>query len=513
MIRLLLLTCGTNANYHISKTLKEKYGNAFYIVGTDINKKWEIPTSPYLDAFYQSPLTEAEGYYQYILDICRNEKIDFLLPSFDADQQLFYDGNSDLESLKVLSLGISKHLKDVYKTKVSMNAFLSEHHLPIPQIYRKEEVNESTQYFVKPQNGVGSVGIKVMYGKEVISSDDKVIIIEELCSEPEVTLECFYFQGKVFSVARQRLAQKSGVCTKARIYDDKKLNAIAQKFAESANPPHIFNLQFMINSKGEHVITDVNLRTAGGMSLSYAAGWDEVSALANIMLGKENVDVVQHIQPLRQEQYVMRAYCDIVTKKVREKIAFDFDGTLLDSRKRHEEVMRDVLAEFNIKLSTEGLVLYKADGHNNIAWLKEHGVDEPTAKAIQKRWIEIIENPYYLEHDELYKYAEYELKRLSAENDLFLVTARNNYEGTMAQIKRLGLEQYFNDICIVKSDDSTPSAKSDFLLSKGVDVMIGDTESDLESAKLAGCRFKAVKWGFRSEEFWKQYNVESYKFL
>ena len=35
---LLLLTCGTNACYHIAKRLKELFGEKFRIVGTDINK-------------------------------------------------------------------------------------------------------------------------------------------------------------------------------------------------------------------------------------------------------------------------------------------------------------------------------------------------------------------------------------------------------------------------------------------------------------------------------------------
>ena len=50
-------------------------------------------------------------------------------------------------------------------------------------------------------------------------------------------------------------------------------------------------------------------------------------------------------------------------------IVFDLDGTLLDSRKRHEIVMADVLKKYKIALDTSTLVTFKSDGKNNIDWL------------------------------------------------------------------------------------------------------------------------------------------------
>ena len=73
------------------------------------------------------------------------------------------------------------------------------------------------------------------------------------------------------------------------------------------------------------------------MSLSYAAGWDEVTSLAKVMLGEERV--VESVNNEVPEQYIVRAYTDIVTKKIQDKIGFDFDGTILDSRRRHEVLM------------------------------------------------------------------------------------------------------------------------------------------------------------------------------
>ena len=70
MIKLLLLTCGTNACYHIAKTIKKHFSDYFYIIGCDINKEWLIPTQPYLDEFFQTPFSSDENYYSFILKIC-----------------------------------------------------------------------------------------------------------------------------------------------------------------------------------------------------------------------------------------------------------------------------------------------------------------------------------------------------------------------------------------------------------------------------------------------------------
>ncbi len=508
MIRLLILTCGTNANYHIAKLLKENYGENFYLIGTDINSQWQIPTSPYLDSFHQCPPTSDKEYYPYILEVSRKEHADYILPSFDEDQQLFYDGNPDLKALGVQSLGINGQIRDIYSSKQKMNAFLNKNHFPIPHLYSLEDLKGTKEFFVKPTNGVGSVGARIMRGNEIDQAIASCNLIEEICQAPEVTLECFVYKGTVYSVARQRIAQKNGVCTKAKVYDDRELTKVAQRFADTLPLPHIFNLQFMRNTLGEYVITDVNLRTAAGMSMSHAAGWDETCALADLLLHRTDEEITKHVQPIKQEQYIMRAYTDIVTKKVEKRIAFDLDGTLLDSRGRHKTVMDQVLTMFNICLNTDNLVSYKAEGHNNVEWLVENGVERNTANAIQKKWIESIEADGYLLQDKLYEGAFSALERLSKSNELFLITARNNAKGAMEQLKRHGILQFFSGVKIIKPTANASQAKADYLLEQKIDTIIGDTEIDMKASQIAGCNFKAVTHGFRSESFWQQYSVD-----
>lgn len=504
MKTILLLTCGTNACFHVAKVLKEHYSDRIRIVGADINSRWMIPTSPFLDAYYRCPYSNDPKYYSTILDICRIEGVDFLLPSFDSDQKLFYTGNKDLQNLGVISFGIPEEVLAIYDSKVATNQYLKSIGLPVPKMFSPNEIERSKRYFVKPKNGVGSVGAKVMIGDDILAHYDSNLIIQEICSEPEITLECFNYDGKVYSIARQRLASKAGVCTKTKVFSDKKLTAIAQTFADSVQLPYIFNLQFMTNEAGEKVITDVNLRTAGGMSLSYAAGWDEVTSLARIMLCKENV--VESVNKEVPEQYIVRAYTDIVTKKIQDKIGFDLDGTLLDSRRRHKILMQDILNERNIPISAVGLVQYKANGYNNLQWLQSQGVDDNLAKEINNDWIARIENNEYLKYDHLYSGIKEMLEELSINNSLYLVTARNNKANLFRQLQELGINQYFEDICVVPSSKESTQLKANYLIEQGITTFWGDTEVDKRAADIAGCKFRVCLSGFRSQSFWERYN-------
>lgn len=508
---LLLLTCGTNACYHVAKRLKESFGDRIRIIGADINKKWMIPTSPYLDSYHQVPLTSNSAYYKTILDICLNEHVNFLMPSFDADQILFYNGNQNLKELGITSFGISQSLLKIYQSKKETNLFLLNNGFPVPRFYEVAEIEDDKEYFCKPKNGVGSAGVRKSLGSQIKKNLNSDLIIEEICSEPEITLECFNFNGKVYSVARERIAAKSGVCTKAHVYHSNSLQAIAQRFADSIELPYIFNLQFMINTEGQYVITDVNLRTAGGMSLSYAAGWDEVEALGKIILGEG--DVVASVRKPVIEQFVMRAYTDIVTKRVNKRICFDLDGTLLDSRERHRVVMNHVLKEYKCDIDTSDYLQYKADGNNNLSWLEMKGVDKNYAKDINLRWIELIEDNDFLKGDLLYPNTRSILESLSRDNFLLLLTARNNKENADIQIDRLSIRQYFDKIVVVSSSKQTAILKSKVLSDLRIEDFYGDTESDLDASKLANCNFFVSTRGFRSKKYWESKDVNYASFL
>ena len=204
------------------------------------------------------------------------------------------------------------------------------------------------------------------------------------------------------------------------------------------------------------------------------------------------MELPEKIQP----QYVIRAYTDIVTKIEKPIIAFDFDGTLLDSRKRHQLVLDDILKQFNISLDTADLIEYKRQGKNNVAYLISKGIDLKLANQIQTLWIENIEKENYLDCDILYPETIDLLEKYSKNNDLILITARNNKAGLYWQIDKLGLRKYFKKIDVVDSNSKTSEEKKKILKMHCVTTFIGDTLSDYNATKGLNIEFIHLDYGF-----------------
>lgn len=465
MIKILILSCGTNASYHFCKRFREQLKDEVYIIGTDTNEQWLVPSTQYLDKFYKVPPSKDTSFLNFVETILSNETPNYILPSFDFDQMNFYTGSPILAKYNVISLSTPKETLDIYSNKLKMNYFLKNNGFHIPIQYAPNQLNPEEKYFIKPTNGVGSIGTGVKTGAEILQLNTENLIIQEICNKPEITLECFCYKNVFSCVCRERLATKAGVCTKTRVFHNKHLADIGLKFCKSLHTPVYFNLQFMMNFKGDYVITDVNLRSAGGMSLSYVAGWDVVGAIVAILTGNEE-KIPSYIPYNIPEQFVVRAYQDIVTKVCPPILAFDLDGTLVDSRPRHRVLLDMILKKYNCSIDTTDLIPFKANGKNNIDFLVTKGISSELAKKIQSEWIEHIEDVEFLHLDTLYPETIGKLSSLVKNNNLILVTARKNKNNLLKELDDLALKPFFQNIYMVYGTNIA-HRKAEILINSG----------------------------------------------
>lgn len=496
-IKILILAVGTNANYHIVSTLKEKFNKNFYIIGTDINSINLISCGGKLDRFYKVSPINSINYYQEIIDICRKEKPNYILPSLDSDQLLFNSENCDLKKLSIKSLGTPFSTLKIYRNKKIFLNYLKKKNFPLPKIYIKHEIIESENYFVKPIDGYGSKGAKVLRGSEIPPLINN-LIIQEICSNPEITLECFYCKNKLRTIARERIQTKAGVCTKTKIFYSAELTRIAKRLVKLIKVPMYFNIQFMKNKNNDYVIIDINLRTAGGMSLSYSVGWDVTSSLANYLLGN-NKKIFKSLPNISGSYNVVRVYKDIVTSST-DVIAFDLDGTILDSRKRHIVLLKDIMNQMKVSINIEDYLSYKRQGFSTKEYLLLKGLSKSVADKINRIWIDHIEDLSYLILDKIYPDFISLFYKFNM-NKVVLITARRNTENLYNQLNYLNLKNIFSRIFIVNPMLNPSKEKANLLIKIKAKKIIGDTYSDALAAKIANIPFIFHKDGFNSYSY------------
>jgi phosphoglycolate phosphatase-like HAD superfamily hydrolase len=195
-------------------------------------------------------------------------------------------------------------------------------------------------------------------------------------------------------------------------------------------------------------------------------------------------------------------------------IVFDLDGTLLDSRKRHEIVLVDVIKMIygeRFRIDIRDYMSYKTNGYSTEQYLiLRHGLDVMESKKISGLWKELIETAPYLTLDVLYPDAQPLLARLVEKYTLLLLTARKNKPLLIRQLKDLHIYKYFNRIKCINPSNATEEKK--IFLDDYYDIVlsIGDTEIDYKAALVAKINFYPLNRGFRNSAYWKMLNVRSY---
>jgi len=198
---------------------------------------------------------------------------------------------------------------------------------------------------------------------------------------------------------------------------------------------------------------------------------------------------------------------------MKKSIAFDLDGTLLNSKFRHQKVLYDILKEegYDIKLSDlDDFILYKCEGKNTKEYLKYKYSDSMHIDKISNKWIENIEKIEYINLDILYEHTINLLENLSDIYDLYLVTVRKNKENTLKQLAKQDIIKYFKEVYIVSNNENSALNKYNETKNLGIELVIGDTEIDLKWAEYLNAKFLPVSYGFRDIKWWQARNIRAH---
>jgi len=280
MHKVLITATGTGTAFALATRLRANWGSSIKIIAADSNPEHLVTTSLLADRFIQIPLATSDKFDDVVYGILENENIDTYVPIINEEINKSGKYFQRFPKMDIWSSPLSARLAI---DKAFAKTWLQSIPLPVPRKISFDDVELERSYFVKPINGFGSKGAQQLSGNEIINQipaqDIQQFLIEDLCEKPEITVDSFYDIRKGFgkAVARERIEIKSGVCTKARIFEDLVISSYAEKIAVSLAQRGTICFQIM-RSHGEWVVTDINLRPGAGTTMTVAAGVDVLAA-------------------------------------------------------------------------------------------------------------------------------------------------------------------------------------------------------------------------------------------
>lgn len=260
------------------------------IYGADITDS--APALYFCDHTVIVPKIKDENYIPTLIKVCKEEKIDALIPTIDTDLLLLSQHKNDFGNTIVVisdedkvAICRDKRYTADYFNSVGLN---SPHPVDDYKNYK-----EGFPAFIKPKDGSSSIfAYKVENEEELIAYARQVpdYIIQPFISGTEYTVDIFCdFEGNpIYITPRIRLAVRSGEVLKTEIRQDDSIINEMKELVKDYKPHGQITVQLIKDSKTDkNYYIEINPRFGGGAPLSIKAGADSAEAMLRLLNGEK----------------------------------------------------------------------------------------------------------------------------------------------------------------------------------------------------------------------------------
>ncbi|MFD2613945.1 ATP-grasp domain-containing protein [Paenibacillus gansuensis] len=279
-----LLFTSSGRRVALLQKFKETYQRCF-IEGKVITADHSptAPTAFFADQHYIVPKVTDPMYVEELLRICRQESITMLIPLIDSELTLLAGHRSRFEDIGVKLFLSSSELNEISCDKNKTYRFFSEHAVPTPKVYGREELDSGEYAFpllIKPLDGSSSKGVtKINNERELRFFMDYIpnAMVQEFVSGDEYTVDVMVdFRGRVKTVVpRLRVETRAGEVSKGITKMDRAIiEAVERVVRVLPGPAGCLTLQCFKQDNGEITFIEINPRFGGGIPLSIEAGAD-----------------------------------------------------------------------------------------------------------------------------------------------------------------------------------------------------------------------------------------------
>lgn len=261
-----------------------------YIVGGDAS--FSAPALQFCDEAIMLPLIKDSEYIPFLVNYCRENHVDVLIPTIDTDLLLlsehreeFCDTRVVISSPDKIRICRDKRLTTDFFLNIGLNSPLS-----IDDI---NKYSNGFPAFIKPRDGSSSINAFKVNNIDELSALTKIVpdyIIQPFIKGVEYTIDVFCdFEGNpIFITPRIRLDVRSGEVLRTKIVNDKTIIEETKRIVAQIKPCGAITIQMIRDEKsGDDYFVEINPRFGGGAPLSIKAGADSAEAMLRLLLGLE----------------------------------------------------------------------------------------------------------------------------------------------------------------------------------------------------------------------------------
>ena len=269
------------------------------------------------EAHVVTPPIHSKHYVTFLLDYCKQHKIDTVIPLFDIDVAVLAGAKDLFARTGIEVIAPSPNVAEICNDKWKTYQFLSAAGIQTPRTYLNREsaieaVNSGDLEFpliVKPRWGMGSIGLiqaedadelglvyefvrRRIFSSylqfESSSEPDAAVLIQERAKGVEYGLDVFNdFQGRhVVTVAKRKLAMRAGETDMATTEERNDLTALGFRLGNLLGHPGNLDVDVFVDGT-EVSVLELNCRFGGGYPFTHAAGANFPAAIIAWLNGKE----------------------------------------------------------------------------------------------------------------------------------------------------------------------------------------------------------------------------------
>lgn len=321
-MNILILSCGTRNK--LVRYFKEKGNGIEKIVGTDCSAY--APALYETDSHYLVPRMTSPDYLDIILDICKKEQIDAVLPLQEDELYLIASHQKLFTDAGITPIVSAPETIELCRDKYAFYKHLKNNNLPALQscgslaefqsCLEKKEMDFPV--FIKPIRGCGSIGIQKVENMELLSvlckySEDD-LLIQSFSNGEEFGADIYVdmlSHQPVSVFVKKKLRMRAGETEKSVSVKDDKLFELIKKTVATLELSGPVDMDiFCID--GNYYISEINPRFGGGYPHAYSCGVNFPKLIAENISGNKNADTIGQYE----DGICMLKYTDLMTMKI-----------------------------------------------------------------------------------------------------------------------------------------------------------------------------------------------------